>query len=285
MPARARGWLFLSFAVMAGTLPAIADPGAAKLLDQTIRNPGYWSQMCSIPPPLPFDVPLPLYSLAVERFSTLTPENVSRLQAQRAEVVREIIARLHNLDLSRRAPQTTGYSSPQNSGQDPYALSGLLLQIIIDLNAVETLPELLRLESDLSQRIERANDNPYATLPDLDLDSPVIWQEMDALHPTPTRHEQQLFAARVYHRELLSVMATLLRHEKFEPLLKSDIEARYTEFLKHDKDSQASPALGNNRNHYLAYTPELRHEIRNFTLEFLKQPTEKTDQTLSAVDK
>lgn len=280
MPVPVRGWLLLSFAIAAITLSAHADPGAAQLLDQTIHSPGSWNQMCAIPPPLPFNVPLPLYSLAVERFSTLTPENVSQLQAQRAEVVQEITTRLHNLDLSKRAPQTTG-SSPQNSGQDPYALSGLLLQIIIDLNAVETLPELLRLESDLNRQIERANDNPYATLPNLDLDSPVAWQEMDALHP-PTDHERQLFAARVYHRELLSVIATLLRHEKFEPLLKSDIEARYSEFLKHEKNSRTSPTWSYDSTRFISYTPALRHEIRNFALAFLKQPSEKTDRTLSA---
>jgi hypothetical protein len=282
MLVQARGCLLLSFAIVAGTFRANADQGAAKLLDQTIHDPGNWSQMCAIPPPLPFNVPFPLYSLAVPRFSTLAPENVSRLKAQRADVVHEITTRLHELDLSKHTWQRSGLSMLQNSGQDPHGLSGLLLQIIMDLNAVETLPELLRLESDLNQRIETANYNTNAPLPDLDLDSPVAWQEMDIVHPSPTQQDRRLFAARVYQRELLSVIATLLRHEKFEPLLKSDIEARYIELLRHEKDPEASPTWDYDRERYMPYTPELRHEIREFAQEFLKQPAEKTGQALSA---
>lgn len=151
----------------------------------------------------------------------------------------------------------------------------------MDLNAIETLPELLRLESDLNRRIEALNFNANAPLPDLDLDSPVTWQEMD-FSSTQTPQHQRLFAVRVYQRELLSVIANLLRHEKFELLLKSDIEARYTEYLKHEKDPQASLTWSYDQNRYMPYTPELRHEIRQFAQEFLKQPPEKNSQTLSA---
>lgn len=282
---RARGWLLVSFILIAGmSFHAIADPSAAKLLDQTIANPGNWDQMCASPPPIPFDVPLPLYSLAVPRFFTVSPEKISSLEARRAEIVSELTRRLHVLDLSKQTSQPAGGSSEENSGQDPHGLSGLLLQIVMDLNAVETLPELLRLETDLNQRIDKAIDDKLAPLPDLDLDSPVEWQET-GIKALPTERNRRLFAARVYQRELLSTMATLLRHEKFEPLLKSDIEAHYLELLKFEKDPQTQLTWGYEPARYLPYTPELRREIRQFALEFLKRPPEKSDKTVSVSSK
>src|SRR5262249_49424967 len=144
----------------------------------------------------------------------------------------------------------------------------------------------------------------------LDLDSPVSWQEMypkpitqqqrlmggaltdvDLDRPTvdpykPTQRNERLFAARVYQRELLSVIATLLRHEKFEPLLKSDIEARYNKLLKGEKDPQAPPPSDYERyGLYMPYTPELRQEIRGFASEFLKQPPDKRDPVSSVAGK
>src|SRR5262249_26327155 len=154
----------LSLAIVAGASTANAGSSGAKLLDDTIRNPGGWNQMCSMPPPLPFNVPLPLYSLAVSRFYYLSSQDISRLRAQRGEVVPVIVKRLHDLDLSKKAQES--------SRHDPEGLSGTLLQIVMELNAVETLPELLRVEADLNQRIEKAGKDVNASLPDLDLDSP-----------------------------------------------------------------------------------------------------------------
>lgn len=224
-----------------GATSVMAKPSASELLDEIIRAPGRWSQMCASPPPVPFDVPIPLYSLATPRFHSVSKENLGRLQKRRPEIVAEVVSRLGKIDLMAPAQVIAGEAGSAYSGQDPGYLTGLILQIILELKIVEALPGLLRLEAELALLLKDAEGNKNAKLPPLDLDSPLTWKGYwDTTNAQP--QEARVFTARVYQSELLAVMASLLRAERFEPLLRSEIEAYYLEWLK--RQSQG-PELAN----------------------------------------
>ena len=143
----------------------------------------------------------------------------------------EVVSRLHKIDLSKPPRVVVGDLSPADSNQDPNYLTGVLLEIVLRLKVVEALPELLRLEDALALRLKAAQSAKAASLPALDLDSPVRWKGYD-YGSDPKSQQNQLFTVRVYQSELLAVMATLLREERFEPLLRSEIEAHYFDWLK-----------------------------------------------------
>jgi hypothetical protein len=198
---------------------ATAESDSA-LLEKVLKEPGRWSQMCAGAGTLDFDVPLPLYTLAAPRMNSLSAENLGRLKQRQPAIVRTLSERLKNIDLTK----------PAKSGREPQ-LSGVLLDIVISLRAIETLPELLRLEHELNWTLIRAESQGAKVLPSLDLDSPLFWKGEvfeDKTHPD----QRALFTVRVYQRELLSVMAALLRQQKMPELLHSEIEAKYAEHVK-----------------------------------------------------
>jgi hypothetical protein len=105
------------------------------------------------------------------------------------------------------------------------------LEIVLALNAVETLPELLRLEADLDFRLKTAEQDGGASLPVLDAAGPVFMTGVDSASQTFSRRERT-FVSRIFQRELLSVMAALLRQERFQSLLDSELERSYLKYLK-----------------------------------------------------
>jgi len=280
---------------LAATFPASADTSAGKLINEIIREPGHWSQMCSMPPAIPFDVPLPYYSLVTPRYFSLSEENVARLQKARAQVVPEIVLRIGKIDLSRPPKQQKDSFSTTDSNQDPNHLSGLLLEIILKLNAVETLPELLRLEAELDVRLSTADKDGGRSLPALEVGGPAFMTEVQ--HAKTSSRQQRMFVSRIYQRELLSVMAALLRDEKFQPLLDSALERSYLEFLKKQAQSEELKHIKKPEDvpptqkgwggisfdsihqlpvawhwpEFTTYTPELRSQIRNWVCDYLKR--------------
>lgn len=81
---------------------------------------------------------------------------------------------------------------------------------MLESKAVEALPELLRLEADLNQRLENVAKDSGVTLPDLEFYAEASFSGLDFQSKSYPR-EHRLVAARIYQRELLSVMAALLR--------------------------------------------------------------------------
>jgi hypothetical protein len=286
-------WLLILLITLAAALPASAETSAGKLLNEIIRDPGHWSQMCVASPPIPFDVPFPFYSLATPRYFSLSQENVARLQKARAQVVPEIVRRMGKIDLSRPAKQKKDSFSTTDSDQDPNHLTGLLLDIILELNAVETLPELLRLEADLNFRLKTAEKDGGASLPVLDAAGPVRMTGVDSASKSFSQRERT-FVSRIFQRELLSVMAALLRQERFQPLLDSELERSYLVYLKKEAQSEMLKGIKKPEDvspkekgwvtfdpihglpvikHWLQftkYTPELRLKIREWVNDFLK---------------
>jgi hypothetical protein len=129
-------------------LPVWGEGG--KLLDEVVKNPGYWSQMCMLPRSRPLSE-LPLYGYSRSWSETrISPDNFRRLRAERGQVLREIERRLQNL---ARHP-----GADESDPLDSY------LVVLLDLNGVEALPGLLELERALDVRAA------YRVHPDL-LDS------------------------------------------------------------------------------------------------------------------
>lgn len=290
MPVRAKGWLWFSWVLLLPCFPISAAESASELLDKIFNQPGHWSQMCASPPPLPYDMPLPLYSLATPRFFSLSQENVAKLKARRAEVSVELAKRLDRIVIQGFPKQEKPYNARPPAKNE---LSGLLLEIILEIDAVDTLPGLLRLEATINDRLEKAAKDNGASLPDLDLDSPTrievppappgltskVEIEIVSKLPDISVQQQRTFAARLYQRELLSVIAELLRSEHFKPLLDSDLEKNYQAYLKRHPDAgkllpiwaPRSNSSGTVPEGFMLYTPRLREEIRGFGKSYLKE--------------
>jgi len=171
---------------------------------------------------------------------------------------------------------------------------------------------LLRVEADLNERLAAAAKGGEASLPALDLGGPltgfVLYSDP---HPDLVQQRKREFTARVYQREMLSVIAALLRHERYQPLLDSDLEAKYFEHLKKgasnpqlasihaqgDVPSDQRVWIGYDPIHrlpflkdpsstgFVPFTPALRLEIRKWAADYLQQTSGKKKSAASTVVK
>jgi len=234
---------FLALLVSAVVVHAFSDdtkqPSANALIDRVITSPGSYSQMCDIPPPLSVKVPLPVYSLVLTREVHVSEDDFAELRDRRAEVVSALVQRLAALDLSKPAPPVEGMQFAEikdgesdkleSSGVSPRYLSGLLFEIIVGLDAVETLPELLRLEEQMRSLLAAADADPNVAPPQVLVDGFLTPPQGDKkLKP----RDEEFLKGRVFQRELLSVMLQLLRRQHYQPLLDSDFEKTYVKAIK-----------------------------------------------------
>ncbi|MBP9225378.1 MAG: hypothetical protein KBF76_16015 [Verrucomicrobiales bacterium] len=247
----------LSLCVIFGASPALLrakESSAEKLLNSAIRNPGTFSQMCDIQF-VPKKAPIPLYGLLIDSEFQFRTETLAKLRASRPDVISVLVKKLEGIDLS--VPPVEGemklgsnFDSLESTGLDPNHLSQLLLNVVIDLNAVECLPELLRLEQDLSRRLEANFTEPAANpVPEFQLEGGFVIGSSESLSKESeargdrdlTEKEEaerevayQRATAIVVQRDLLATMLVLLRQEKFPPLLSSAIEKKYADVLKRE---------------------------------------------------
>lgn len=303
-------WLALAFGFIAETLPA-KEPSAGDLIDRMIAQPGDYNQLCMDSPVKspPVRIDLPLYGLIALRSIRLSDENLEVLRRRRPEVVPALVQRLAGTDLSRPAPPVPKFKFKkpkkgeeemvpagdiiEQSGLSPYQLSGVLYSMIIGLDAVETLPELLRLEAQLDTLIVAAENNAKAPLPQAEPDGCVV-APFGKLQLS--KREEKIYRSQVTQRELLSVMMQLLRRQQFKPLIESSYEQRYGALLKaraakedlrdiktpeEAKNSKSYPGLAFDPIHqvpvgYLdeeattAFSRAARKEIRGLVTKFLE---------------
>lgn len=90
-----------------------------------------------------------------------------------------LVGALHSIDLSKPPDVTRGHYTGEDdrdvrAGFKTNWLNHLHLKMICELNAVETLPELLRLETQLHSLLEAAENDPKLPLPKFDLDASVV---------------------------------------------------------------------------------------------------------------
>jgi hypothetical protein len=302
--------LLAALAVFSVPTIEAGDDSAENLLDAAIRNPGTWSQMCDIQF-VKKRTPLPLYGLLLDSEFQFLPATLGGLRARRDEVVPLLVRRLEALDLSKRpvsTPSKLGADDEtiETTGLDPHHLSQLLLNIVIDLNATDCLPSLLRLESELSRRLEANNADPKANpVPEFQLEAGFVagtFEEIGEREPTPEEAAAAVAkhlraSAIIVQRDLLATMLALLRQERYAPLLDSGIEKQFAAAIRKqaatenfaaiksaadipvdDADYIAIdpivkvPCYPGGRNTEIAYTPEVRQQVLDWTRAFVKMP-------------
>ncbi len=253
-------WILLAFTP---GMPCAAAPSASDLLDEAIWWPGDFAQVCrSDDTSGPFAAPhIDAYGPLVPQSYFLSKDTVARLQARHAELSAELVARLKvfdwlhppaaprvskkmaalkNASLSRADPNAPGPGpwEPANSR----ALGGAMLRVIGAINAVEALPELLRLEDELNTLNKRALDAaqqaqpafgsnkgkpPDVPLPVIDLGGTASpWDEWsddweatgrDTTSPWST-WRVRLSDSLVFQRELLGVCLGMVDKAGYAPL-------------------------------------------------------------------
>ncbi len=277
-----------------------ADLSADALIDKVIHQPGEFNQMCDAPPPIDTRVPLPLFGTLYDREINLSPANIELLKTRRAEVVDALNKRLAAIDLTKpapRAPELKFKDAPSGdeadqvaeSGVSPYQFSAMLFQIVVELDAVETLPTLLAIEEKLRSLLAAADANPKTPPPPIAPDGSPTFTTKKL-----SKREKQLEYGRVLQRELLSVMLHVLRRQKFQPVLDSSLEKAYEkalvaragqEDLKDIKTAADVPEgqvirfdpivhvpMGFfDKNPSTPFTPQVRDEIRGFVQSFLDE--------------
>ncbi|MGC4013564.1 MAG: hypothetical protein QM755_03445 [Luteolibacter sp.] len=211
---------------------------ASKLLDKVISAPGSYSQVCDVMM-APADLPYRAYSLSGFSGAWFSKANLAAVKADRPAIVKAIRTRLAAIDLSRKAVAPGIDKTPEESfdgdnfGCDPQSLNPLLLELIEDLDAIEALPELLVIEGKLVDGIAKAKDDASAPVPVVSGWS-VGSQGPEKEIPEGLKLDRRinLFQARVAQRDLVILMAELMRNRAYAPYLSSQLEAAYAKGIK-----------------------------------------------------
>jgi len=194
-----------------------------ELFRTLISQPGDWSQMCAFPPPVAWPAPMPAEGQLALRHYNFGLDQIARLQAYRELVLPVLAARLRSMTIAGSAvPADADLGLPSDgSGQDGTRLSPLVLQMVNALNAVECLPDLLRLEAELHEIIGRAGADPKVAIPSLQLDSPSAWLGVSLalkdgkIASESFEREQALHTCCIFQRELLGVIQGGLLQQRF----------------------------------------------------------------------
>lgn len=277
-------------------------PTPDELIDEVVKHPTGYFQMCTPPSAPASDIPIPLYGKVVVRFLFVIESDVDKLRNQRDGVVAALGRRIDTMDPTMPAKTTSekydDKGKMQNSGIDPAQWSGILGDIIIGLKASEDLPQLLRYENRVHDLIKRAQSEPKLEIfPAQDLEF-FFFEETK-----PIAKPKALVTLLITQRELLSLMLELMRDKKFQPMLDSDIEKIYAtaikaraekedlrdiktpaDAVKHDKKWLSFDPIYNipigplEKRPELPYTEQSREEIRGLVEKFLKSPPQTAPQ-------
>ena len=230
------------------SLPAAvhgAEDGAA-LLDKVIQFPGSYCQVCDVMT-APSDLPYRAYQLSGFSGASFSKANLAAMKANREPLVKAIRARLPEIDLVRKAAEPKEDPAPEENfdgetvGCDPKVLNPLLLEVILTLDATETLPELLVLEAKLVEGIAKAKDDAKAAPPQVQ--GWFVGEEVDHYdenEPDAKRDRRiHLFQARVAQRDLVVLMGRLLRERNYAPYLTtSSLESAYVKGIKKEAQEE-----------------------------------------------
>ena len=272
---------------------------AEKLVDSVIVQPGVYDQMCGMPDALPAKLPLYVYGMVADRELHVSDAQLAALHARRAEVMPVLVARLKAMDLSK-APPPIGQVKFKKGEDEAVAVSGLsartltgpLYEMLTGLDAVETLPELLRLEEQMRGLLAAAEADPKLPPPAVTLDGMLVPPKGKT---QLAKRDVKMLQARAVQRELLSVMLQLLRAQRYAPLMASDLETAYATALKaraQEEDLRAIKTAADAKAKDAGYikfdpvynvpigyirkpvavpfTPESRNAVRGMVEEFLK---------------
>ncbi|MGJ8634626.1 MAG: hypothetical protein ACSHX7_11985 [Luteolibacter sp.] len=236
----------IAAAVLITVQSAFAETGT-ELIDKMIAAPGSYSQVCDILITTR-DVPLKPFQIQDYSGAYFSDKNLALMKSRRGEVVAAVRKRLGEIDLSRE-PVTPGpdpnadekTAESEIYGGDPMALSSFLLEIIKKTSATETLPELLALESKMVAAIAAAREGKeppevygwFAVMVDIDHKDLESWKMPVEGEPRPKASQTgKLNRSRAAQRDLVTLMAYLMREQKYEPYLATDFEKAYVNGLK-----------------------------------------------------
>ena len=231
--------LFLAGFVVATASFSRAEEAAGKLLDKIISHPGSYYQVCDIMT-APVEIPYRAFVISDFAGASFSKTNQEEIAKTREGLVKALRERLLEIDFSKAAAQPPEDPKPEENqdgetfGCDPKTLNPLLLNLVRELHAVEALPELLVVEGKLVKEIARAKDDAKAPPPvvsgwNVALEN-ATYDENEA--EAKAERRRNLFQARVAQRDLVMLIAVLLREKGYEPYLKTTIETAYAKGLK-----------------------------------------------------
>ena len=221
-------------------LPLLIQPstGQEALLDKLILYPGSYSQVCDVMS-MPEDIPYQAFVISDFEGAGFSKANQTQIDKNREPLVKAIRTRLQTIDFSRKIAPPQEDPQPEENmdgdafGCDPASLNPLLLRLIRQLHAIETLPELLLVEQKLVKGIAKAKDDSKAAPPIVAGWS--VHQEGpydETADETQRDRKINLFNARVAQRDLVMLMAVLMREKSYPAYLKTSIETAYAKGLK-----------------------------------------------------
>lgn len=229
-------WVSILMSAATGFLTAAED--GEKLLDRMISFPGSYSQVCDVMT-APQDIPYRAFEITDFAGASFSKKNQEVMAQNRDALVKAIRTRLAGIDFARQPKEPAKDPHPAESmdgddcGCDPATLNPLLLELVRQLHAIEALPELLAVEAKLVKGIARAKD-------DVSSPPPVVagWS-VGAIGPydeneSDARRDRRLdlFQARVAQRDLVMLMALLMREKLHPPYLATSLEKAYVRGLK-----------------------------------------------------
>ena len=232
------------FAVIAALVLPLASisRGAeadAALLDKLIQFPGSYCQVCDIMT-APSELPYRAYMLSGFAGSSFSKSNLTAMKQNRETLVKAVRTRLLEIDLVRKAEEAKKDPAPEvdedgeKVGCDPKVLNPLLLDLILELDAIEALPELLVLEAKLVKGIAAAKDDAKVAPPSVS--GWFVAEERDSYdekEPEAKRDRRiQLFQSRVAQRDLVILMGRLLREKNYAPYMTTALEKAYVKGIK-----------------------------------------------------
>ncbi len=219
--------------LMTAALPVRAATQQS-LLDALISHPGSYSQVCDAMS-APADIPYLAFEITDFAGASFSKSNQAAILKNRDALVKAIRAKLTAIDLTKPAKHPGEDPKPEENfdgeayGCDPDSLNPLLLTLVQQLHATEALPELLAVEAKLVEGIAKAKDDTKAKPPVVN--GWQVHQETDNYNenedPAKRDRRSNLFQARVAQRDLVMVMALLMREKSFEPYLNSELEKKY----------------------------------------------------------
>lgn len=145
-----RGYARIVLALLLLSSWCLANGGeGAKLLDRIVKDPGSWTQMCMMSPPVPAsEIPVGGY-VRLWTSTKISDANFKLLRAHRSEVLDELSRRLPGCkELAIKCTQTEIGRAQGKKLVWPDEDNKLeaYMMVLQDLNGIEALPTLLRLE-------------------------------------------------------------------------------------------------------------------------------------------
>lgn len=221
-----------------------------ELLDKLIAAPGSYSQVCDVLTVSP-EIPFKAFEIQDYAGAYFSDANLALMKARRGELVEAVRKRLGEIDLTREpvTPKPDPKATKQDRemadcfGADPRSLNSFLFEIIRQTSATEAMPELLSLEMRLVDAIEKAKAGGkppevsgwYAAM---------MGEEYDENEPESKRERRsKLNRSRIAQRDLVTLIATLMRGEKYAPYLATDFEKAYVAGLKKQAKEAGYPTL------------------------------------------